>query len=174
MCHIPQVSRCCRWRAVSRAVLGRWQRGRTPSPERCSGRKGDRGWGSWCPWGGGDRAMGSRERPCSPSCLPLPKKGDPRRHGFPPWSFPCAGIVHPVPHSRSGRRCQLVPGTEPSPWAATSQHPPEHLAPILRLHRGLFQQGSSSVLIQPCVVNQLLEKKEPSCFFGPGCAESSR
>lgn len=120
---------------------------------------------------GGDSAAGSRERLCSPSCLILPKTV----HGsiaFAREVLRSARAIHPMLHGGSHCHRQLVPGTEPSPWAATARHPLKHLALTLHRYRGLFQQGSSSVLIQPCIANQLLENKEPSCFFGPGCAKS--
>lgn len=125
MCHIPQVSRCCRWQAVSRAILGRWQRGKgTRSPARCSGRKRDRGW-SFCalgeeqtePWGAG--------RSCAHPPA-LPEKVIPGGTAF-PWSFPWAGIVHPVPAGARDRAlpvgCHLsaspgASGTDPGPLPA--------------------------------------------------------
>lgn len=170
-CHIPRVYLCCRWQAVSGAIPDCWKQGKvTQSPARRPGARVGRGMGSAArekgtqPWGAG-RGL------CSPSCPTLPKTV----HGS--ISFPCgvlcsARSVHPV--LPSGSRRQLVPGTEPSPWAATTPYPPKHLALTPCCYRGLLQQGSSSVLIQPCIANQLLENKEPSCFFGPGCDKSGR
>lgn len=123
--------------------------------------------------------MESKESLFLPSCLTLPKNAGPWEHCFPCGVLRSARAVHvvhpihpahpvhPVLRSRSHRCRQLVAGIEPSPWAATAQYPPKHLALTLRRYRGLFQQGSSSVLIQPCIANPLPENKKPSCFFCP-------
>lgn len=109
-------------------------------------------------------SRGDMERLCSPSCLTLPKMVQ-VSIAF-PQVLRSTRAVHPSWLNGSHR--QLVPGPEPSLRAAATQHPPQHLPPTL----GLFQQGSSSVLLQPCIANQLLENKKPSCFFGLGCDKS--
>lgn len=162
-CHIPGLYRRCCWRAGGRAIPGCWQRGKVmPSPVSQPGVGRAEGW-EVSP-GRRRPSRGDMERLCSPSCLTLPKMVQ--------VSIAFPQVLHSTravhPSWLNGSHRQLVPGPEPSLRAAATQHPPQHLPPTL----GLFQQGSSSVLLQPCIANQLLENKKPSCFFGLGCDKS--
>lgn len=64
------------------------------------------------------------------------------------------------------RRCP-APGEEGmEPWGPSEGWLMEHrFCPQSTWHRPHRQRGHASVFGQPCVVNQLLENKELSCFF---------
>lgn len=79
-----------------------------------------------------------------------------------------ARAIYTVLQGGSCCRCQLMLRTE------SSRGLRPHSVPQCIWHQpspasgASSKQESSSVLIQPCIANQLLEKKGPSCFFGPG------